>query len=141
MKSDLLKAKELLISGGYTCVFTKNGKSETSDIRGVRPLLLRLEKSDLSTFCAADRVVGAAAAFLYVLLKVEAVYALVISNRAKEIFERFGIEFYYDDICEYVINRSGDGKCPMEQAVSGIENPELALEAINKKLEALNKNI
>lgn len=140
MKSDLKQAKKLLIEGEHTCVFINENETVTSDIRGIKPLLLRLEHSSLEGYCAADRVVGGAAAFLYILLKVDAVYAHILSKRAKEIFEYFGKEFYYDTLCEYVINRKGDGKCPMEDAVAEINDPNEALEAIKAKLKALNNN-
>ena len=138
MNTNLKQAKKLLIEGGHTCVFINEREIITSDIRGVKPLLLRLEQSNLVGYCAADRVVGGAAAFLYILLKPDAVYAHILSKRAKEIFEQFGTEFYYDTLCEYVINRKGDGKCPMENAVSEINNPNDALEAIKTKLKTLN---
>ena len=74
------KAKTLLAEGGYTCVICGGDKVYTSHERGVKPLLELLEQgAELKGFSAADRVVGKAAAFLYVLLGVSAVYAGVIS--------------------------------------------------------------
>ena len=66
MNSDLLKAKKMLHEGGYTCVLCKSDKVYTSNERGVKPLLNWLDSNiNLNDFCAADKVIGKAAAFLY----------------------------------------------------------------------------
>ena len=65
-------AKELLESGGYTCVITDGDRVLTSTLRGVKPLVQFLESGrDLTGFSAADKVVGRATAYLYVLLGVK----------------------------------------------------------------------
>ena len=69
MNSDLTKAAALLNSGAYTCVLCRGDAVFTGTERGVKPLLGWLDGGvDLNGFSAADRVVGTAAAFLYVLL-------------------------------------------------------------------------
>ena len=73
MKTDInvqtLKAKKLLEKNGYTCVLIKDEKEIFSFERGVKPLLNFIDKGeDFYGFFVADKVVGKAAAFLYVLL-------------------------------------------------------------------------
>ena len=71
MKNDLKKAIDILNSGQYTCVLCKDNEIHISTERGVKPLLEWLESGiALKGFSAADKVVGKAAAFLYVLLGV-----------------------------------------------------------------------
>lgn len=136
---DLEKAKELLEDVKATCAFVKNEESFYSLERGVAPLLklLREEKS-LAGFSAADKVVGKAAAFLYVLLKVERLYAGVISKYALEVLDKYGVTVEYGQLVEAIRNRRGDGFCPMEMAVLHIDDPNEAVEAVLRKQEELN---
>lgn len=130
--------KEWLLQEGYTCLMFQDNKRLTSRERGVKPLLVWLDsKENVAGFTSVDKVVGKAAAFLYVLLGVSRVYGLTISEKALEVLERYGIEVVYDRKTEVIRNRDNTGFCPMEQAVWDIEEPEEALEAIRKKLEQL----
>ncbi len=138
--NDLEKAKSLLQSGGYTCVLCKDDTIHTSSHRGVRPLLELLE-TDVAGFYAADKVVGRATALLYRLLKVKAVHAQVISRGALQVFNGSGIAVSWDSQVEYIKNRTGDGRCPMEQATQGIDDPQEALLAIQKKLKELQRGV
>ena len=71
MDKNLLKARDLLLAGNYTCVVCREDTLYTTTHRGVAPLLNWLDDgTDLEGFSAADRVVGRGAAFLYCLLKV-----------------------------------------------------------------------
>lgn len=136
--NDRERAKNLLAEGAYTCAICSGEKVYTSHERGVKPLLDLLEQgAELKGFSAADRVVGKAAAFLYVLLGVSAVYAGVMSRPAAGVFRRFGIEAEADEQVEVIANRSNTGLCPMESAVWNIDRPEEALEAVKKKLREL----
>ena len=122
------KAKEILISGGYTCVILKEDRQYTSDKRGVRPLLDLLDSgADTKDAVAADKVVGAGAAHLYVLLGVKAVWAAVVSTPAKKVMEENGIEVLFDKEVSFIINRTGDGVCPIENCVKGAKDSSQAL--------------
>lgn len=136
---DLEKAKELLEDVKATCAFVKNEESFYSLERGVAPLLKLLrEENSLAGFSAADKVVGKAAAFLYVLLKVERLYAGVISKYALEVLDKYGVTVEYGQLVEAIRNRRGDGFCPMETAVLDIDDPNEAVEAVLRKQEELN---
>lgn len=129
--NDLLEARRLLAAGNHTCVLHRAGETHISDHRGVRPLVQWLDSNlDLRDFSAADKVVGRATAFLYVLLEVRAVHALVMSTPAKEVLVQFGIPAFCDREVAGIINRRGDGPCPFENAVLGITEPDEALTAI-----------
>ena len=137
--SDIDKAKELLLAGGYTCVLCRGGKVETSSERGVRPLLRLIDEGrSLEGFSAADRVVGNGAAFLYAVLKPDFIYAGVISRAARSTLEKYGIPFEYGVAADGIVNRSGTGPCPMEEAVEGSRTPEEALAAVRAKLASIN---
>ena len=134
--NDLERAKSLLQSGGYTCVLCKDDIVHTSFHRGVRPLLELLE-TDVSGFYAADKVVGKATALLYCLLNVKAIHAQVISQAALQVLQNSPIAVSWDRQVDYIKNRAGDGRCPMEQATEGIDDPQEALAAIQKKLKEM----
>ena len=139
MNNDLKNAKEMLLSESYTCVLCRGEMLFCSCERGVKPLLGWLD-SDTEThgFSAADRVVGRAAAFLYVLLGVRFLYADIMSEPAREVLMAHGIEYTARQLVPAIRNRTGDGFCPMESAVRNIENPEAALAAIREKVRELS---
>ena len=93
MNKDLEQAKALLENNEeYTCAACRAGESFVSEEHGIRPLMRWLnEGTDLSGASAADRIVGKAAAFLYVLLGVRTVYAPLMSVPARETLHAHGI--------------------------------------------------
>lgn len=138
MSKDLIKATEILKSGQYTCVVCSGDIIYNCTQRGVKPLLDWIDSGlNLKDFSAADKVVGKAAAFLYIILGVKAVYADVMSKGAIGVLKKQGIEIHYDKSAEYIINRAGTGKCLMEDAVWNISTPSEALTAIRTRLKEL----
>ncbi len=138
MNYDLLKARELLEENGYTCVVCRETQIHATRDRGVKPLLTWLEQGlQLQGFSAADRVVGRATAFLYVLLSVDAVFAQVMSRPAAAVLKDHGIEVHSGTLVEGIVNRQGDGPCPFEAAVLSIQDPVQALAAIHAKREQM----
>lgn len=140
MNSDILTAKNILASNDYTCVLCLNEKEYHSCLRGVKPLIDFLESdNDFFGFSAADKVVGAGAAHLYVLLGVKAVWANIISESAKRILEQNNISISCENLVPYIINRTGNGTCPIENAVMNITDSKQAYLTIKNTLEELAK--
>lgn len=136
--SDLARAKALLNDNDYTFAAVCGDEAVTSRERGVKPLLEILDSDDdLHGYSAADKVIGKGAAFLYVLLGVDAVFADVISKPALNVLQSSGIVVEYALKTEHIINRKGDGICPIEQAVSDIDNACAALPVIRQALKNL----
>lgn len=126
--------KELLKE--YTCVLVKEKEIYFSNERGVKPLYLFLKSGkDFSGFCAYDRVVGKATAFLYTLLKVKSVYALVLSEQALSILKEHNVAVEYKTKVKNIINRNKTDICPFEKAVLDIKDSETALEKITEQLK------
>ena len=135
----LSKAKNVLSDNNHRLVIINNNCITTSNERGVKALLDLLDgETDISGAYAADKVVGKAAAMIYVLLGIKALYASVISEGAKAIIESQGILLEYDEVVPYIINRRGDGMCPMEMAVGDELDPELAIQKVRKRLQELS---
>ena len=63
-------------------------------------------------------------------------HACVISEAAIEVCRRHGIAVGYDVATSHIINRKGDGLCPMEQTVAAIDDPQAAKAAIIAKIKA-----
>ena len=135
MREALDRALCRLRENGLTLSVIRGDRVWESRERGVKPLLELLAcGEDLTGAVAADKVVGKAAAFLYVLLGVRALHAIVISRPAAEVLAAHGVALFYDTQVEGIRNRKGDGPCPMESAVREISDPEQALAAIRKTL-------
>ena len=138
MRNDTKKARDILVKNGYTCVLCRENEEFHSALRGVKPLIDFLESNtDFNGFSAADKTVGLGAAHLYLLLGVKSVWANVISQGAKEILEKNGVEVSFEEEVPYIINRRGDGRCPIETAVNGIACPSEALRVIKETLSRL----
>ena len=135
MEQDLKYARQVLLTGDYTCAVCRGDTVYTATERGIKPLLNWLDTGcDLTGFSAADRVVGRATAFLYCLLGVSGVYARVMSRPAAQVLESGGIAWEAGELVEGIINRRGTGPCPFESAVLEIQSPEIALAAIRDKM-------
>ena len=129
-----------LLKEGKTCVIVGKERILCSTRRGVAPLLSWLDdKEDCQGAFAADKVVGRAAAFLYVLIGVAKVHALVLSESAEEVLLRFGVPYSFEERVAAIRSRTGDGFCPMEQAVLEMEEPMEALGAIRMRLAQLQE--
>ncbi len=136
----LQKAKDILIKDNLTNVLYDGNIILKSTRRGVAPLVAYTQtKRDYSSFVAADKVTGKAAAFLYVLLGIKFLYTGILSEPALTVLKENGIQVYFDELVPLIKNRQGDGLCPMEQSVLEIENASDALTAIKKTTALLNK--
>lgn len=136
----LTYAENKLKNGSHSLVICADCDTVISDGKGIRHLVEALEAvKNHEEIYAADRIVGKAAAMLYVLMKAKGVWAEVISKPAAEIFIGNGIEFKYEILTDNIINRRGTGLCPMEQAVKDIDDPMTAYKAIKQKLNELSE--
>ena len=140
MTPDLINAHNLLDTGNYTCVLCRDDTTYTATDRGVAPLLNWVNAElDLHGFSAADRVVGRATAFLYVLLGVKEVYATVMSKPAADVLTTQGISASWGTLVDGIINRRGNGPCPFEAAVMDLSDPQQALDAIRNKMAQMRR--
>ena len=133
-----MTARSLLAQGGYTVVLCRDDVTYTDTRRGVAPLLALLDSAtDVVGFAAADKVVGKAAAFLYLRLGVASVHATVISAPAYDLLTAHGVPVTYDTLVPAIRNRAGDGYCPMETVTLPLTDAMEAECAIRKRLAEL----
>ena len=128
----LEKAKSILLSSASTIAVISNGEVFTSHERGVKPLLflLKEKKEFLKGASVADKVIGKAAALLMALGEIKEVHTLIISEPAIKVFEKHNIPCFYDKKVTRIVNRTGDGLCPMETLCLDVENPQEAFDRI-----------
>ncbi len=128
----LEKAKSILLSSASTIAVVSDGEVFTSQERGVKPLLflLKEKKEFLKGASVADKVIGKAAALLMVLGEIKEVHTLIISEPAIKVFEKHNIPCFYDKKVTRIVNRTGDGLCPMETLCLDVENPQEAFDRI-----------
>lgn len=128
----LEKAKSILLSSASTIAVVSDGEVFTSQERGVKPLLflLKEKKEFLKGASVADKVIGKAAALLMVLGEIKEVHTLIISEPAIKVFEKHYIPCFYDKKVTRIVNRTGDGLCPMETLCLDVEKPQEAFERI-----------
>ncbi len=130
--SPLEQAKNTLKAADSTISVVSDGEVFTSQERGVKPLLflLKEKKEFLKGASVADKVIGKAAALLMVLGEIKEVHTLIISEPAIKVFEKHNIPCFYDKKVTRIVNRTGDGLCPMETLCLDVENPQEAFERI-----------
>lgn len=136
--ADLIAAKDNL--AGHTLCLSKDGVLIFDDKRGITPLLeLIASGKDVSGYSAADKVVGKAAAALFIKCGVKQLYAAVLSKGGAKLLESHGVEYVYDTLTDAIINRAGTDACPMEKAVRDIEEIEDMYVAILREHARINK--
>ena len=97
------------------------------------------EGVDLKGFSVADKIVGKAAAMLFVLAGIKNAYGEVMSIGGLEFLEQNGIGASYNVLTEKIINRSGTDICPMEKAVENISVPTEAFLSIKETIRKLKE--
>lgn len=106
------------------CVACRGERTLTGTGRGVKPLLAWLaEGQRLDGFSASDRVIGKAAAMLYIQLGAVAVHGRVMSEAGLHMLRAHGVAAAYDELVPMIRNRANTGMCPIEQSVRNVDDP------------------
>ncbi len=100
--------------------------------RGVADLyrLLTEEPELLRGATVADKVVGRGAASLMILGEVAAFHTLLLSEKALGFLKKSDVKFTFDTLVPHIINRQGNGICPVESLTSQAQDPQEAFELI-----------
>jgi hypothetical protein len=128
-RSDLDLARDRLASGAVGLAIVRDGVVlHESSARGVAGLLAAIDTLGLALAgaCAADRVVGRAAALLCVYARLGAVAGMVMSETARATLEHAGIPWQAGHRVPHVLARDGAGPCPLERLVETAPGPEEA---------------
>ncbi len=137
----VMSAKNLILNQKATCVVIKNNKILNIETgRGVKPVIALYEQGILQDAAVVDKIIGKAAAMVLVLGGVKSCYGLTMSRTAAAYLASHGVAVEYGTLTEHIINRKGDGICPMEQTVAEIDDPAEALTALKNKIAELSAN-
>ena len=142
LRSTMEQLREILHSGHHTLVVrSASGEIRTFDRRGVADLyeLLTCGSGFLRGGEVADKVVGRAAAALMLLGGVKRLHTDVISSLALTLFADGGVEVAFDTEVPHIINRAGDGWCPLETRCKDCLTPAECLERIKTFMNEINK--
>ena len=86
-----------------------------------------------------DKVVGKGAAALMVLGHISELYTAVISKPALQLLTAAGIKVDYSTLVENIINRRGDGVCPVESLCARADSAEACLPLISEFIKSLSR--
>lgn len=133
--SDIQKAKELFYSENYTLVACKDGKTECFAEGGIKTLVKLVESGkNYSTYSFCDKIVGRAAAFLFVLMEAKEVHAKIMGRLAIQILDRAQIKYSSDQFVDFIKDSSGKELNEFEKAVVRSGSPKVALQDIKATL-------
>ena len=115
-----------------TCAVCGPNGILTAQDRGIKPILhwLSSAPAQLSRGCVADKVVGKAAALLFIQGGIAQLHTRIISQPALDALTAHHIPTTYDQLVPRIVNRAGDGLCPMESRVIAIDDPAEAYLAL-----------
>lgn len=113
MKNDLIH----LLQHGWHSLVVANDEIRTFDGRGISDLyaLLTEHPGFLLGASVVDKVVGKGAAALLISGCVRELFAGIISTSALGLLQGSGISVSFGEEVPYIINRKGDGICPVER--------------------------
>lgn len=106
--------------------------------RGVKDLLALVTESTeiLKGALIADKAVGKAAAACMVVGGVKRVYADVMSEPALALLLQHDVEAEYGTLVDHIINRTGDGWCPMERLSRDENDPAVIIQKVKDFFES-----
>ena len=108
--------------GNSVCAAIREGMIIATETgRGVAPILNLYHQGSLTGSFLVDKVVGKAAAMVMTRGRIAGCHAITVSRAALNWFQKQGVPITYDHLADYIVNRTGDGMCPMEQTVLELE--------------------
>jgi len=137
---DLKAAKKRLAEEGLTLCIVREGQVlfETSS-RGISGFLRATEElnEQLHGASVADKVVGKAVALMCLYTRIGAVYAPVMSRKARELFEHNAVRAEWDELVDDILGSCKVTSCPFERLATKITDPSEAY----IKLKALQDSL
>jgi len=136
--NDLEICKKRLKENDLSLVFVKDGKVVIEGkFEGMKDLVLTVDRfgNELENSSVADSTVGKAAASIFILLKVNSVFAGKISKIAGEFLKENDIYFEYDELMENILNKDCTGICPFEKISFKYSSPKEVYENLKSFLK------
>lgn len=141
MSIDVMEQLQLLkMNTDKTCfVLDDEDIIFSSQAKGVKPLKDFYEKygSSNKPLIVVDRIMGKGAVILASLIGAKAIVTPIISEIALSYAKGQGINAHFVKVVPYIVNRTGDGRCPMETAVLEIDDAKNGYDVIDMTLKRL----
>lgn len=111
------KLYDEMISGRHSLAISNDGETLYFEGRGITDLhgIYNSNPGLLRGSTAADKIVGKGAAALMIAGGVDKLYAGTISKGAIALLNDSAVEADYEKVTDHIINRAGDGWCPVER--------------------------
>lgn len=137
MYQDIDYAKKEFKKRSLAFVIVKNGEIlAESDEKGVAPFFHAVNRlNGIKGASLADKIVGKTVAFLSAYFQITSVYTPVASDSAVKVLTAHDIYFEADKVVPMILNRTGDGQCPIEQMVMACTAPEGAYDILKRRFE------
>lgn len=127
-----------LHESGAVCVIARPGDTpRLLHGSGIAPIVhaLRADRDAFAGCAAADKIVGLAAAYLFTYGRAAAIHGDVMSAAAERWMSKQGIPHSAGEVVEKIINRRGDGICPMEARALQLTSPEEAWAVFDEMIQ------
>lgn len=105
--------------------------------RGIGPILRLYESGVLKNAFVVDKIIGKAAAMVLTQAGVTGCYGITMSKTALQWLKNHGIVAEYETCVDAIINRAGNGICPMEETVKDSSDAGEAFLLLKRKMEEL----
>jgi hypothetical protein len=136
MRADLETASKRLNQKSLNLVVVKNGKvlfeTESHGLNDLVEAINQLQSS-MKGSSVADRIVGRAAALLFVYSGVSAVFAATISDGGIEILSNNNVFHEFENRVPRILNLKKTDVCPFEKLVAELSSPEEAYERLKAR--------
>jgi hypothetical protein len=133
MRADLDIAAKRLNQKNLSLVVVKDGKvlfeTESHGLNDLVEAINQLQSS-MKGSSVADRIVGRAAALLFVFSGVSAVFAATISDGGIEILDNNNVFHEFEKRVPRILNLKKTDVCPFEKLVAELSSPEEAYERL-----------
>ncbi len=134
------KAIKIIENNNATCVVIKDNKIiKTDNGRGIGSLIKMYEEGLLRDTVVVDKIIGKAAATIFALARIKKCFGFTMSKSAKSLLESNNIKCEYKTLTDYIVNRKGDGMCPMESSIINSNDLDESIKLLKNKIEELKK--
>ncbi|WP_066647211.1 DUF1893 domain-containing protein [Christensenella timonensis] len=131
----IIRLQEDIRTGAYTCVcYDETKRLYGMSGKRLRPLWDLSRKVSLQDKYVGDKIIGKAAAMIIVAGGAKYAYAKLMSVSAQKEFEKYGVSFACEVTAQTIKNAAGDGMCPMEAAMLKINDPQAAIQKIDRMI-------
>lgn len=138
MNNVISKAISLITDDKASCVVIRNGQiEELIHASGIAPVMKLYNEGTLKDAFIVDKIIGKAAAMILTHGEISGCYGVTMSSAAVEWLKDHHVSYEYGSCVSKIINRTGDGICPMEQTVQMLNDEKEAIAALQRKMNEL----